>query len=242
MRVSRSLSLERRGVARGVVAAWAVLALAGCMSANEPVGPSGEAAYSALATPVEPVDFASGYALQPGDTVSVNVFGEPDLTVEETLLDNSGNIGLPLIGDVAAAGLTARELGERIETLYGARYLRDPRVSVTVEEAREPFITVEGEVEQPGNYPYAPGQSLLIALAQARSPTEVAALGDVFVFRNVDGERLGGRFDVKAIRAGRMPDFALLPGDVVVVGHSARRAALRDVLRVTPILGVLRPI
>ncbi len=138
--------------------------------------------------------------------------------------------------------MNAADLATRIEQLYGARYLRDPQVSVTVREAREPFITVEGEVELPGNYPYAPGQSLLIALAQARSPTEVAALSDVLVFRHVEGQRLGGRFDVKAIRAGRMPDFALQPGDVVVVGHSARRAALRDILRVTPILGVLRPI
>jgi hypothetical protein len=47
----------------------------------------------------------------------------------------------------------------------------------------------------------------------------------VIVFRNTAEGRLGGRFDVRAIRAGQMPDLDLMPGDNVVVGRSARRAA-----------------
>lgn len=139
------------------------------------------------------------YALRTGDIVSVQVFGEPDLSAESVTVDEGGRIALPLVGEVDAAGATAAGLTNRIETL-------------------------------------------LTALAQAQSPTEVAAIDQVVVFRNRDGQRLGGMFDLRAIRAGRMPDLALLPGDVVVVGHSARRAALRGLFRATPILGAFGPL
>jgi len=57
------------------------------------------------------------------------------------------------------------------------------------------------------------------------------------VFRTVDGQRLGGRFDLTEIRAGRMPDPQLVPGDVVVVGFSSLRGIYRDILQLAPLVG-----
>jgi polysaccharide export outer membrane protein len=59
----------------------------------------------------------------------------------------------------------------------------------------------------------------------------------VLVFRMMDGERYGGRFDLTDIRAGRAPDPIILSGDTIVVGYSAVRGVYLDFLRTAPILG-----
>lgn len=227
------------GKVRWPVAAISALVLASCQSGLDPAVPDGQAGYSAIATDVS--SLASRYPLAPGDVVSVRVYDEAELSVESITLDNAGVLSLPLIGDVRAAGLTATELARSIEAAYAAEYLRDPRVSVLIKEAQVQTIAVEGEVTQPGVFPYQEGQTLLTALALARSPTDTARLDHVIVFRTAGGERQAGRFDVRAIRGGAMPDVALLPGDTVVVGYSATRGAFLDAVRAIPIIGVFRP-
>jgi len=218
----------------------AALALHACYPSLKPVVPTGEAGYRA----VEDAVYAppARYALQAGDILSIRVFDEPDLSQDEVAIDAAGNLSLPLVGDIRAAGTSASELASAIEQAYGARYLRDPRVSVAIKKAPEQTVTVEGQVNQPGIYRFREGDTLLTALAQARSPTDVARLDQVLVFRVVDGQRYGGQFDLQAIRGGRMPDLALAPGDVIVVGYSALRGIYKDVLQTAPLVAVLRPL
>ena len=221
--------------------ALCVIALAGCQSASSTSLPAGQAGYNVMAS--APAPNGEGVnQLRAGDVISVRVFGEDDLSSETVTIDAAGAITLPLIGEIVATGLSSRELATRIETAYASKYLRDPRVVVGLLQTAANMITVEGEVEQPGSYPHGEGSTLLVALAQAQSPTDIAALDEVVVFRTVEGQRYGGMFDVNAIRAGRMPDLALQPGDLIVVGRSGGRAALRALFRSTPLLGVLRPI
>ena len=221
-------------------AAGLSLLLAACQQTVTPVAPAGKAAYAAIATAPA---YAPGesYRLQPGDVVRVSVFGEPELTQDRVMVDEAGNIALPLIGQVAAGDVGLPELDARIEAAYGARYLRDPQVSVALVEGQEQTVSVEGEVAQPGRYPYRMGDTLLVAISQARSPTEVAKLDEVLVFRTVNGQRMAGQFDLAAIRAGASADPQLMPGDVVVVGYSSVRGTYRDVLRAAPLLGIFRP-
>lgn len=215
--------------------------VAGCAAQSKSPLPAGEAGYIAVESPMSAAP-SGPYMLRAGDMVSVRVFGEQDLSSDEVTLDARGNILLPLVGELPAAGLSAAELGDLIERAYGERYLRNPTVTVAVREAQSLMVTVEGEVEQPGSFPYSAGQTLLTALAQARSPTSVAALSDVAVFRTVDGQRYGGRFDIRAIRSGEMRDLPLQPGDLIVVGYSERRAGLQALLRNIPLLGALAPL
>ena len=223
-------------------AAPAVIAaalLAGCQSGIEPVVPAGTDAYAAIAVdPAETEMAAARYGLRGGDVVSVAVFQEPELSRDGIALDAAGNINLPLLGEIRAGGLTTGELARLIERSYAAQYLRDPRVAVYLDESVRDMVSVEGEVELPGMYEYRDGLTLLSSLALARSPTEVARLDQVVIFRDVGGERMGGVFNVEAIREGRMPDPAMRPGDVVVVGYSAVQGRYRDFLRAAPILGI----
>ena len=226
--------------ATATVALCAALALTACQRGADPIVPAGQAGYDAISLPSDAMQ-TQRYTFQPGDILSVRVYDEPELSVEEIAVDNAGIVSLPLIGDVTARGLTASELARTVEAAYAADYLRDPRVSVLVKKAQTRTIAVEGEVELPGVYPFAEGQTLLTALALARSPTEKARLDEIMIFRMVDGQRMAGRFDALAIRGGRMPDVALLPGDTVVVGFSRSRAAFLDAVRALPVLGVFRP-
>lgn len=177
------------------------------------------------------------YPIGPDDVLEVRVFQVPDLD-REVRVDRSGHISLPLIGSVEAAGKSISGLQQTLETLYGARYLQDPQVSVVVKEAASRRVTVEGAVAQPGIFPMESRLTLVQAIALARGPTNVANERNVLVFRNVDGERLFARFDLLAIREGRYPDPEILGEDVVVVDESAGKMWLRRIVEATPLIGV----
>jgi len=215
--------------------ACAFLFAAACQpQLNSPL-PQGAAAYQALEAPAVT---AEAYIMQPGDVVSVSVYQEPDLSLDKVEIDRSGNLFLPLIGELKAAGRTQGEVSHDAELAYGRSYLRNPRVAVTVVEALSNTVTVEGEVELPGVYQIQPGSTLLTALALARSPKRTARFDEVLIFRTVNGQRMGARFDITEVRAGRAPDPQIMPGDVVVVGFSALRGLYTDILQAAPLFNV----
>lgn len=211
--------------------------MSGCIRTVPTYLPTNEAAYQAIskgAATALPAD----YPLQPGDKIRISVFQEPDLSADPVLVDPAGNISLPLIGQIHAAGSTPARLGSQLQSAYGARYLRNPQVSIGIVEAVERTASVEGEVKQPGIFPVTPETTLLSMLAQARSPTQTAKLSEVLVFRTVDGQRVGGRFDAAMIRAGRAEDPRILPGDIIVVGYSRVQGGYRDLLQAVPLFSV----
>jgi polysaccharide export outer membrane protein len=175
--------------------------------------------------------------LQPRDQIAVNVFQEKDLSTPSAVIDQSGNVSLPLIGQVHAAGLSLEQLGSNVERAYKATYLKDPHVNVVLIKGAPRVISVEGEVKSPGVFEVQQGYTLLSALAMAGSPIETAKQDEVLIFRQRDGQRVGGRFNLNDVRAGRSPDPLVLPGDVIVVGYSRVRGAYLDFLKTAPIVG-----
>ena len=210
----------------------AALALTGCQPSLNSTLPSGPAAYEVIRDPVDVTPVA--YLLRPGDKLAINIFQEEDLSQPELQIDEAGTISLPLIGDMQAAGLSPGQLSRAIVTAYGRDFLRNPQANVVLLEARERTVSVEGEVKNAGVYKVQPGYTLLSALALAGSPNERAKLDEVLIFRTMNGERMGARFDVTEVRAGRLPDPLIVPGDVVVVGFSRARSLYRDALQVLP--------
>lgn len=184
--------------------------------------------------PVAPQD----YQLVPGDIISVLVFQEPDLSLKDVPVDPAGNIAVPLIGKVQAAGKTSFALSDEIASRLGRSYLVSPRVSVYVTTRTAPQVVVEGSVTAPGVFPIRNETTLLEAMALAKGPTQVAKLNEVIIFRTVDGQRMGAVFDVAAIRRGDSVNPRILPNDIVVVGYSGVRQAYRDFLQAAPLIGV----
>jgi polysaccharide export outer membrane protein len=120
------------------------------------------------------------YRLGTGDKLRVTVYGEEDLS-GEFLVDGSGQVQLPLVGQVKAASLTIHEFVAEVTTALKEGYLKDPKVSVEVLNYR-PFY-IMGEVNKPGEYPFENGLNVLGAIALAGGFTYRANDNDVYVRR-----------------------------------------------------------
>ncbi len=118
------------------------------------------------------------------------------------------------------------------------QYVVNPQVVVSITKQALRYVAVEGQVKKPGVYDIDREYTLLGAIARAESPTRTAKLDAVVVFRVINGRRMGARFDLADIRAGRTPDPQIRGGDVVVVGFSALKGAWRDFLEMTPLFNV----
>ena len=213
-----------------VATAVMALSLVGCAGSTNslPAGPQAYAVFpNTEAWPDED-------KLRPGDHLAIRVLGEPELTSDAYVVDSGGSVQVPLAGSVPAAGRTSAELREELVQRLGARFIRDPQVAVIVTERRRTTFTVEGDVREPGVFEATPGTSLLTAVAQAKSPTETARLDEVMIFRVVEGQRMGARFNIDDIRKGRAADPQILAGDTVVVGRSGLKSAWKQFLQAAP--------
>lgn len=206
------------------------------LGANPSPLPSGQAAYEVI--PVKAMDEIIAQRIRANDKLAISVFGEPELTRDDYVVDGSGFLQVPLIGQIIAAGVSPDELRAEITRRLGARFIRDPQVSVTLTERAKARFAVEGQVEDPGIYEADPATTLLAAIAQAGSPNRVAKHSEVMVFRIIDGRRMGARFDIDQIRAGRADDPQIIGGDTVVVGYSGSKGFWRDVRETAPLLNL----
>jgi polysaccharide export outer membrane protein len=125
-------------------------------------------------------DSQSAYVLGTGDKLHINVFGQHDLD-GNYLVDGSGNIQFPLIGQVKAAGKTVPQLQNTLIAALSKGFLVNPSVSIEVTSAR-PFYIL-GEVKAPGQYPYVMGMSVITAVALAGGYTFRADESDVYIRR-----------------------------------------------------------
>lgn len=178
------------------------------------------------------------YKIGPRDTLEVTVFKAPELS-KTVQVSEVGTINFPLIGEVVAAGKTAREIEQEMTRALGSKYLQNPQISVFVKEYFSQRITMEGAVKKPGVYPIAGGLSLLQAMAQAGGFDDTAS-HTVLLFRQVNGKRLAGKYDVSNIRDGSEEDPQLQAGDVVIVATSDMREGMNMVLKLLP-LAMLAP-
>ena len=212
-----------------------LISLTSCASGGSASLPHGDAAYASIPAPStdHPAD---DYKIGPLDTLAVTVFQEPDLSQAAVQVDASGNVLLPLIGQMKAEDKTSTQLAGEIGVKLGAKYLTDPQVSVIVTQSVSQHVTVNGSVTEPGVYAIQGRTTLLDALAMAKGTSRVAALSEVVVFRMVDGKRIGGVFDVSKINRGLAPDPELKGDDTIVVGMSNVKAAWRDILTAAPLL------
>lgn len=207
--------------------------LAACGTGPRPVLPAGGAAYEIV--PEGSVTSPRRQVIGPNDQLTINVFREQDLSVKEAIVDSDGNVQVPLLGSVPAAGLTAGEFARELERQFGNRYLVDPSVTVAITETALRQVTVTGAVTQPGVYEMPSRISLIDAVALARGPTQVAKFKQVVVFRRIDGKRRGALFNLGNINAGVDPDVEILPGDQVIVGTDSLKQLYRDVLTASPL-------
>ncbi|MEP3733506.1 MAG: polysaccharide biosynthesis/export family protein [Lentilitoribacter sp.] len=169
------------------------------------------------------------YLIGPFDKLKIDVFGIEDLQ-KNVQIDASGRLSFPLIGVVEASGTTPGELAEIIEMKLRGRFVRDPQVTVNLQETFSQLVTVDGQVSRPGLYPVVGRMTLMRAVATAGGVGEFAKLSDVVIFRSVDGNKLAGLYNLKGIRRGNYEDPEVFANDVIVVGDSQARRLFRDII------------
>ncbi len=228
-------------VGLGVSVAMAAMALASCTygPSGGRVGETGQVRVvesSVLPAPMadDTLSATRSYLIGPLDVLIVDVFGIEEMTDREIAVDRSGRISIPLAGSIMAAGNSPEQLAAAITDRLRANYMRDPQVSVNVKEAVSQFVTVDGQVTQPGNYPILGDMTLTRAVASARGLGEFAQQDDVVILRTVGGQRYAGVYNIAAIRRGNYPDPQVYANDVVVVGDSATLRRLKDFLTILP--------
>ncbi|MEN3975901.1 polysaccharide biosynthesis/export family protein [Emcibacter sp. SYSU 3D8] len=163
--------------------------------------------FAVIAAPAsaQPADVTHQYILGPGDQIRLTVFGESDLSGEFKVGDD-GMVSLPLIGQIAAKGLTPAALEQTISDKLTPDYVKNPNVNVEVMSYR-PFFII-GEVNKPGSYPYQSGMTALEAVALAGGFTYRAKTEQVLIKRSV-GTASGE--DLQPI------ETTVMPGDVIKV-------------------------
>ena len=176
------------------------------------------------------------YLIGPFDKLRIDVFGAPDLSRDEVQADASGRISVPLIGVLEAAGKTPQELAALIATRLRSNYVRNPQVTVNLKETVSQVVTVDGEVREPGLYPVFGKMTLMRTVATAKGATEFAQLGNVVVFRTVEGQRYAALYNLRQIRQGAYDDPEIFANDIVVVGDNQARRIFRDALAAVPAL------
>ena len=145
------------------------------------------------------------YLLDTGDRLRIFVYGQPNLS-RLYGVDHDGRITVPLIGAVNARGQTTAALEGTIRSRLGAQYLKDPQVTVDVQQNRPFFIL--GEVRSAGQYPYVSGMTIETAVAIAGGYSERANERRFKLTRRIDG-----LVDIMEVP----PDYVVRPGDTVYV-------------------------
>lgn len=167
------------------------------------------------------------HRLQLADRIRVAVFQEDDLTTIARV-DARGLVNLPLLQEVPVGGLTVAQAQELIQNRYReGRFLRNPQVTVSVEEYAPREVYINGQVRNPGRY-VLPNESTFTVVelvTNAGGLTDIARGTTVNVRRTLpDGTVQSFTVDVESIIKGKRNDpkldesnILLLPGDIVNV-------------------------
>lgn len=173
----------------------------------------------------------TGRRIVPQDVLQVTVFEAPELT-RAVRVSEAGDISLPLLGLVKAAGGTPREL-EAVLAAGLRTYMHEPHVSVAVTEPAEEPVYVLGEVNQPGAFTSSTGDGITVlrALSLARGFSQAAAASRTVVIRSgPGGQREQVPVDLEEMLRGRSPDLALRPNDVLYVPKNSQKAVVAGVV------------
>jgi polysaccharide export outer membrane protein len=174
----------------------------------------------------------ANYVVGPQDVLTVTVFNEPQFS-GRFRVENDGQFTYPFLGRIQAGGTTVAEVASRLTTGLANGYLRNPQVSVDVEQFRSQNVFVMGEVRAPGRYTLTGSVTLIEALAQAGSPAPTAG-GDILILRRgksaegsptlpQDADADIQRVSLRDVQAGKLSaNVTIRDGDTIFVPKAER--------------------
>jgi polysaccharide export outer membrane protein len=157
------------------------------------------------------------YVLGVEDKLSIAVWKEPDL-LRLLSIRPDGKITFPLVGDIQAAGRTPKQLTDDLAKSL-ERYIKEPVVTVSVEEINNFKVFVIGEVTLQGVLTLRRRTRLLEAIALSGGLTQFADKSSVILVRTENGKENRTRIDYRKVMSGEHPELNvyLKPGDTILV-------------------------
>ena len=165
---------------------------------------------------------AADYPLSAGDTIRIQVFQNPDLTIETRVAEN-GTITYPLIGALAVGGLaTATAERKLADALQAGGFIQNPQVNITLLVVRGNQVSVLGQVGRPGRFPLDTANTRLSGML-ANAGGALGTGDDVAIVTGTrDGKPFRREIDIPSIYLdNRMDDDIVLQGGDTVYVHRA---------------------
>jgi polysaccharide export outer membrane protein len=217
---------------------WHSLALLGVVTALAPVPAAAQGApprpaaqgaprpgtqTPATTRPAGPVASGTGtpipgdYVIGPDDVLGIVFWRDADMTQDVTVRPD-GNITLPLLGDIKAAGLAPADLREQITKAAG-KLIADPNVTVVVRQINSRNVFITGGVARPGPYPVSGQMSVVQLISVAGGLTEFANAKAILIVRVENGQTRQFKFNYNDFMDGKKleQNMILKPGDTVLV-------------------------
>ena len=162
---------------------------------------------------------ASAPTLSTGDLLEVSVYNVPELTTKSRL-GNNGDVYLPLIDYVHIAGLTVEEAQALIEKrLSDGGFVKNPHVTLNVDQSSSQGASLLGEVTRPGIYPIIGEPRLLDVISAAGGFTAAAGQSITVTHRNQSDKPITVPLSRK-LTDNPASNIAIFPGDTILV-HKA---------------------
>lgn len=190
-------------------------------SADDPAVPAAGASDAAT--------LLGDYRISDGDVIAITVL-HADAFNRKLRVDSTGNVSLPLLGNIRVAGLTPREVETVVADILGTKFMNDPQVSVFVEESASLRFSIEGAVRTPNVYPLKGRVTLLQALAMGGGFTKVADQSQVRVIRGAGAEQQTLVFDAERIREGTLADPVIRGNDAIIAVSSTGKTVFYETL------------
>lgn len=159
---------------------------------------------------------SADYVIGVEDQLAVSVWKELDLNLS-VIVRPDGKISFPLVKDLQAAGKTPQQLGQVITEAL-AKYIKEPIVTVIVQQINSFKVYVLGEVAQQGEFVLRRRTRLLHVIALAGGLTPYSSKNIVLV-RDENGRDVRSDIDYRKVINGDRPELNvfLKPGDTILV-------------------------
>ncbi len=200
-----------------VILLIAALTLGACDLIEQPIEPGGTLIADSVSQSRSATVRPQGtYRLRPGDTISVFVFDNPDLSQEVSVAPD-GRVSYPLAGSFRAQGKTLDETRRILASRFSSNIVA-PQVSVSLRSATSYTVFVNGEVLQPGAFDLQGPTTLVQAITRAGGFTAFAKRDAILIYNPASstGERRIFNYD-QFVSDPRQKDILLKPGDTVIV-------------------------
>jgi polysaccharide export outer membrane protein len=167
--------------------------------------------------PAPPAPPPPGYVIGPDDVLQVLYWREKDVS-SDVVVRPDGMISLPLLNDIAAAGLTPEQLRDRVNEA-AKKYFEDPNVTIVVKQINSRRVFITGQVAKPGPYALTAPTTVLQLIAMAGGLSEFAKSKNIVVMRMENGKPVSYPFNYKDVanRRNLQQNIELKPGDTVIV-------------------------